>query len=119
MHTKQAKNAGGKNIYHKCGHLDTSGTILETPERKEEDIREKELQYLFMASPTDFTLLGSSSKMAGYTYHRNGSTVSHRPLLQSRMSHLAQLETQLNFKTSDITSVPYTTEEQQQISCTT
>lgn len=116
-HKTTKKNAGGKRLlHHKCGHLDTAGTILETPERKEEDKGERELQYLFMASPTDFTLLGSSSKMVAYTYHRNGSTQSHRPLLQSRMSHLTQPETQLNFKTSDITSVPYTAKEQQQIS---
>jgi len=77
---------------------------------------ERELQYLFMAPPTDFTLLGSSSKTAVYAYHRNGSTQSHRLLLQSRMSHFAQPETQLNFKTSGITSMPHTTKEQQQIS---
>lgn len=30
-----------KDIFNKCGHLDTAGTIPETPERKEEDTREK------------------------------------------------------------------------------
>lgn len=102
-----------KDIYHKRGHLDTAITILETPQRKEEDKGQKELQYLFIASATDFTWLGSSSKMMAYTYHRNGSTQSHHPLLQSRMSHLAQPDTKLVFTTSDITSMPYTAKEQQ------
>lgn len=36
------------HIYHKCGHLDITGTILETPERKEEDIREKENDNIYL-----------------------------------------------------------------------
>lgn len=37
-----------KDIYHKCGHLDTAGTILETPERKEEDRRVKENYNIYL-----------------------------------------------------------------------
>lgn len=48
MHTKQPKNARGKkDIYHKCGHSDATGTIQETAERKEEHIREKENYNIF------------------------------------------------------------------------
>lgn len=37
-----------KDIYRKCGHLDTAGTILETPQRKEEDVREKENYNIYL-----------------------------------------------------------------------
>ena len=37
-----------KDIYHKCRHLDTAGTILETPERKEKHIREKENYNIYL-----------------------------------------------------------------------
>lgn len=99
-----------KDIYHKCGHLDTAESILEISERKEGRCK-GERNTIFMASPTNLSLLGSSSKMVASTYHRNESTQSHCPLLQGRRSHLAQPEAQLNFKTSEITSMPCAEEE--------
>lgn len=107
-HKTTPKMQEEKDIYDKGGYLAAVGTILET-QRKEEG-RKRMTIFIYGITHRFHTALKLFKD--GSSYHRNRGTQSHRPLLQSRMSHSAQPGTQPNFYASETTPTPYTTKEQ-------